>query len=258
MRALAWLLRAYIMRFPIARGKGVVLRRLIRSLPIELREFEADVPGGGRVTLRWDEVVGRTLLRDGSFERAELRAMLEHVTTEATVVDIGANVGLVTVPLALAGGRVIAIEPLPENVERLRKNILCNKLTNVVVVEAAAGADDGRAVLHSALDPAFGSLHEVVKYRAAADVEVRLRSLDSLWRELEKPAVKLVKIDVEGAELEVLAGGREVLETCNPVVIVEAGPGGAADAVYELLTGLGYDEATPMEFATESHLFSKR
>lgn len=246
------------MRFPLASGKGVVLRHLVRLLPVELREFEVDVPGGGRVNVRWDEVLGRKLLREGSFERAEIAAMLEKVSPDGTVVDVGANVGLVTIPLALAAARVIAVEPLPQNIERLRDNVRRNALTNVVVIEAAAGAADGSAVLHSAADPAFGSLHEVVKYRASGDVEVRLRSLDSLWRELKQPAVELVKIDVEGAELAVLEGGRELLETCGPVLLVEADRGAAVDAVHELLAALGYDEATPTGFSAGNHLFSRR
>jgi FkbM family methyltransferase len=246
------------MRFPVARGKGVVLRNLVRFLPVELREFDARVPGGGRVTVRWDEVVGRKLLRDGSFERAEMDAMLENVSPDGTVVDVGANVGLLTIPLALVAAHVIALEPLPQNIERLRENVRRNDLANVIVVEAAAGATDGTAVLHSAADPAFGSLREVVKYRTSGDIEVRLRSLDSLWHELMRPAVELVKIDVEGAELEVLEGGREVLETCSPVLLVEAGRGAASDAVHELLTTLGYDAVTPVGFSAENHLFSKR
>jgi FkbM family methyltransferase len=246
------------MRFPLARGKGVVLRRLVRFLPIELREFEAQVPGGGRVTVRWDEVVGRKLLREGSFERVEIDTMVANLTAEGTAVDVGANVGLVTIPLALTAGRVIAVEPLAQNVERLRENVRRNALTNVVVVEAAAGAGDGSSILHSAADPAFGSLREVVKYRASADIEVRLRSLDSLWRELDRPVVELVKIDVEGAELDVLEGGRVLLETCGPVVLVEASRGVAADAVHELLSGLGYVEATPAGFSDENHLFHTR
>jgi len=244
------------MHFPLARGKGFVLRHVVRLLPVELREVEVEVPPGGRVRARWDEVIGRKLLRDGSFERAEIGAMLGTVTAQSTVIDVGANVGLVTIPLALATARVIAVEPLPQNIEQLRGNVRRNDLTNVVVVEAAAGAADGTAVLHSAADPAFGSLHEVVKYRAAGDLEVTLRSLDSLWEELGRPVVGLVKIDVEGAEVEVLEGGRELLSACGPAVLVEVGASGSA--VRELLAALGYAETTPPGLSTENHLYRRR
>jgi FkbM family methyltransferase len=245
------------MRFPLASGKGLLLRYVVRFLPVARREFEVDVPPGGRVRARWDEVIGRKLLRDGSFERAEIGAMLATVTAQSTVIDVGANVGLVTIPLALATARVIAVEPLPQNIEQLRGNVRRNDLTNVVVVEAAAGAADGSAMLHSAVDPAFGSLHEVVKHRASGDVEVSLRSLDSLWNELGRPVVELVKIDVEGAELEVLEGGRELIAACGPAVLVEAGHGVAAHAVEELLAALGYAETTPPGLSTENHLYRK-
>jgi FkbM family methyltransferase len=256
VRALAWLLRAYVMHFPLASGKGFVLQHVVRLLPVELREVEVDVPPGGRVRARWDEVIGRKLLRDGSFERAEIVAMLGTVTAGSTVIDVGANVGLVTIPLALATARVIAVEPLPQNIEQLRGNVRRNGLTNVDVVEAAAGAVDGSAVLHSAADPAFGSLHEVVKHRATGDLEVTLRSLDSLWNELGRPVVNLVKIDVEGAELEVLEGGRELIATCSPAVLVEVGD--SATAVHELLASLGYAETTPPGLSSENHLYRRR
>ena len=169
------------MRFPIASGKGLVLRHVVPHLPVELREVEVEVPPAVAFGRAGMQLIGRKLLRDGFFERAEIVAMLGTVTGQSTVIDVGANVGLVTIPLALATARVIAIEPLPQNIEQLRGNVRRNGLTNVVVVEAAAGAADGSAVLHSAADPAFGSLHEVVKHRAAGDLEVTLRSLDSLW-----------------------------------------------------------------------------
>ena len=249
------LLEAYVLRFPIARGKGVVLRHLVRRLPLAMREFETSVPGGGRVALRIDDVTGRMVLRDGSFERAEILAMVNCLTGSGTAIDVGANIGLVTISLALAAAQVVALEPLPANVVRLRENVQRNALANVVIVEAAAGASDGTAVMHAAADPAFGSLRELVKYRASEEFEVRLRSLDSVWQELERPVVELVKIDVEGAELDVFEGGRELLATCRPVVLVEADHGGAADAVHGLLSRLGYREATPPGFTNENHLF---
>jgi FkbM family methyltransferase len=255
MRAVARLLRAYVLRFPIPRGKGFVLRHVVSRIPIGEREFEAEVPGGGRVIVRWDEVVGRKILRDGSFERTEIETMLAAVTRNGTAIDVGANVGLVTIPLALAAARVLAIEPLAENATRLRDNAQRNNLTNLVIVEAAAGAADGRAVLHSAVDPAFGSIRKVVKYRVAGDLNVVLRSLDSIWHELNRPLVELVKIDVEGSEQDVLYGSREVLEKCRPMIVIEADPGGAADGVRDFLSALGYIERTPVGFSHENHLF---
>jgi FkbM family methyltransferase len=257
---IARILRAYVLRFPVARGKGVVLRHIVPLLSQRDREFEFSA-GGGTVVVGWDEVVGRHILRDGSFEPAELAAALACVGPGDTVIDVGANIGLFTVPLALAagsGGSVVAIEPLPNNVRRLRANLSRNGLDAVRVVEAAVGKADGRATLHTAGDPAFGSLREIVKHTRSGDLDVELRSLDSLWGELGRPAVALVKIDVEGAELDVLDGAQDLLTAARPALLVEADPGAAADAVRAKLDLAGYAEATPPGFGRENHLFRPR
>jgi FkbM family methyltransferase len=257
---IARLVRAYVLHFPVARGKGVALRHIVPRLAERDREFEFST-GGGTVVVGWDEIVGRHILREGSFEPAELAAALACVRPGDTAIDVGANIGLLTVPLALAvasAGLVVAIEPLPTNVRRLRANLARNGLDAVRIVEAAVGEADGRATLHTAGDPAFGSLREIVKHRTSGDLDVELRSLDSLWAELGRPAVALVKIDVEGAELEVLDGAGELLATARPVLLVEADPGAAADAVRAKLDVAGYAEVTPTGFSRENHLFRAR
>jgi FkbM family methyltransferase len=250
--------RSYVMRFPVARGKGFVIRTIAPRLALEHREFDAVVPGGGIVALRWDEVVGRHVLRHGSFEEAEVETARACLATRDVAIDVGANVGLIAIPLALAVGplgRVVAVEPLPENVERLERNIRRNNLDNVTVVAAAAGPDDGELELNVAADPAFASAGAVTKYRATGTLTVPCRRLDSLWRELGHPQVALVKIDVEGAELGVLDGAVELLHASRPVVLVEADIGEAADAVASHLESAGYVEATPAGFSAVNHLF---
>jgi FkbM family methyltransferase len=254
------LVRAYVLRFPVARGKGAVLRHIVPLLPKRGREFEFTA-GGGTVVVGWDEVVGRHILREGTFEPAELAAALTCVRPGDNVIDVGANIGLLTVPLARAvtpDGMVVAVEPLPGNVGRLRANLARNGLDAVHIVEAAAGRADGRATLHTAGDPAFGSLREIVKYRTSGDLDVALRSLDSLWCELGRLPISLVKIDVEGAELDVLAGARELLATEHPVLLIEANPGAPAETVRAELDAGGYVEATPPGFGRENHLFRPR
>lgn len=250
--------RWYVISFPLARGKGIVLRQVAPRLPVEDREFDAPVAGGGVVVLRWDEVVGRHVLRHGSFEQPEVKTARACLQPGDVAVDVGANVGLLTVPLALAvgpGGRVLAVEPLPENVERLERNVHRNGIGNVTVVSAAAGAEDGEVQLQVAADSAFSSVEPVTKYRVSGALRVPCRRLDSLWDELGRPRVALVKIDVEGAELSVLDGAQELLRTSRPVLLVEADPGVAADALAARLGEAGYVRATPPGFGRENHLF---
>ncbi|HTZ07009.1 MAG TPA: FkbM family methyltransferase [Gaiellaceae bacterium] len=251
-RLVAGVARAYVVRFPLARGKGFVVGSVAPRLPVEDREFEAAVPGG-TVVLRWDEASGRRVLREGAYELAEVEAARRVLAPGDTAIDVGANVGLFTIPLATAAGHVVAVEPLAENVERLVANVSRNSLDNVTVVDASAGDTDGTIELTVAADPAFGSVGEVTKHHAAGTRAVRSIRIDSLWAELGCPPVAFLKIDVEGAELRVLDGASELLRTCRPVLLVEADPGDAAAAVAAHLSG--YTETTPAGFSPVNHLF---
>ena len=257
---IARLLREYVLRFPLARGKGFVLRHVTARLPEHAREFETRI-GPVTVSARWDEVAGRRILRTGHFESAELEAALAAVAPGDTVIDVGANIGLLTCPLAWAvgsEGTVVAVEPLADNVRRLRANLERNGLENTQVIEAAAAEEDGRRLLRVAGDPAFASLLPIVKHSTVDKVEVPVRSLDSIWSELGQPDVALVKIDVEGAELDVIEGAAQLLEQVHPALIVESDPGDRETRMRRRLDAIGYDEATPHGFAPNNYLYRAR
>src|SRR5262245_56179491 len=135
------------------------------------------------------------------------------------LIDVGANVGQMTLEAAeLTGptGRVIAIEPAPGNLKLLRAHVQANGFQDrVEIVEAACGSEAGSATFHL-----FGSdtdvvgsghnLHGPVCEGDWQQLPVRICTIDELCRtKLLRPAV--VKIDVEGAELEVLRGSIETL-----------------------------------------------
>jgi len=163
------------------------------------------------------------------------------------VVDVGANVGLITVPLARAGAIVTAIEPVPENAARIRRSALLSGVADRVrVVEVALGEsagsvtmvrDDGMgATTGNALDasiaPGAGGRRSVV-------ARARLDDLD-LGR------VDVMKLDVEGSELLVLRGATALLTDQRPVIVAECNAtlmpryGHSFLDVAALLTPLGY------------------
>ena len=171
------------------------------------------------------------------------------------VFDVGANVGQMTLEAAfLTGptGRVIAVEPSPGNLELLRSHVQANGLQDrVEIVEAACGSEPGTATLHlygSATD-AVGSGHNLHGPVCKGDwqqLKVRVCSIDQLCREqLLCPSV--VKIDVEGAELEVLRGSVETLRRHRPQVLFGFHPFAFSDPVQAsaeivtLLSECGYD-----------------
>lgn len=138
------------------------------------------------------------------------------------VADIGANIGFYTVKFARLvgpGGRVLSVEPDPGVADILEHNILVNKLANVDVVRAAAGDKLGTLRLGRA---AASSWYTGVHYKQAAEwIEVPAYPLDLIVEERGLRPIHVVKIDVEGAETEVLQGMEELLREDRPVLLVE-------------------------------------
>lgn len=175
---------------------------------------------------------------------ALLRLAAEFVRPGSTVWDIGANVGLFSVASAVAagpGGRVLAVEPDPVMAGLLRRSAAANSGHAPVEVLSAAICDElsvarfhvakrNRATNH--LD-GFGS-------REAGGVRsthlVLTVTLD--WLAARFPAPDVIKIDVEEAELAVLAGGSRVLAQSPTIICEVAGQNTAA--VWDLLHAHGY------------------
>lgn len=164
-------------------------------------------------------------------------------------VDVGASTGWFTVPVALSLTDVIAIEPNPRAAARLRANMELNGLTAegaggwlVTLIEAAASDRIGRAVLHH--NPALpltsgASLETHIRPRAnRASLEVATVTVDHAVAGRE---VALIKIDVEGHELAVLAGAAATVADCRPALILEANTTAEANGLASWLAANNYD-----------------
>jgi len=153
------------------------------------------------------------------------------------VIDVGAHVGKYSLPAAkLVGekGKVIAIEAHPGNFKALQTNILLNGFKNIIAIEIAAfNQDNKRLLLSGSRDNGF-SLKSNLKENS---FEVETRTIDSLSQELGIEKVNWVKIDVEGAEVEVLEGMREVLRKNKKLRMLIEVHGENKYKVNELLEG---------------------
>ena len=152
-------------------------------------------------------------------EAADVDALRAWITPGTTVVDVGANIGFFTVRFARwvePDGRVIAIEPEPENLRQLRRRIgKAGVTSNVEVIEGVVAEEPG--MLHLWLCPTNPAAHHL----AADGMPVRAWTIDGLMAARGWPVVSLIKIDVDGAEVRVLRGARETLTRWHPVLFVE-------------------------------------
>jgi len=151
-------------------------------------------------------------------EQALIRAMVASLRPGDVFLDVGANIGVVSILVAGAVGpevTVHALEPEPENYRALGKNIAANGMDRVTAHEVALGAASGPSVLHVAGESGTGS-HSLVTGDRSGSTPIPIEVIrgDAFVSTLARtPAV--IKIDVEGAELDVLRGLEGTLETSD-------------------------------------------
>jgi FkbM family methyltransferase len=210
---------------------------------------------GSRIRLFVDRgsLIERILLSDHIWEPVLHTRLRFALSPGDTFVDCGANVGAHACVLAEhvgTRGRVVAIEPVPELADRLARNVALNGLRNVSIVRKAAAAEAGRRQFYA---PAVGEdnqgqgsfyTHEGTGQRP---IEVETEPLDDILARLGGKRVTAIKIDVEGAELDVLRGATRTLALQRPVVFFEYHPaawdraGATMEDLRDLLVdGCGY------------------
>ena len=218
------------------------LGRLRPLLPVPHKGVrEASFPGGVRLRLDLRESIQRDWYA-GVYDRRELAFLRKRLRGGGDFVDVGAHVGMYAVSAALAlrgRGRVLAFEPNPTARSQLEENVRLNGCDNVIVSARATAEASGPGLLHVPVtpDPSFSSL-EPGRFAEAEPVRIEQTTVDAEVAALDLEPV-LVKIDVEGAELSVLAGMTQTLERRRPTLLVEVGPQTAAETE-RLLSARGY------------------
>jgi FkbM family methyltransferase len=206
--------------------------RLYRSLswPLATKlaaETEVEVIGGSRMFVRTDDLVGRVIAISGVWE-PNLTALFKSALAPGDVcIDVGAHIGYYTLLAARVvgpGGHVYAFEPSPSNNRALRRNIALNKLPNVTALDVAAGAETRRATLYEgpATNSGQATLNAAFAAKSAAplhETTVEVAPVASLVPEEEWDRTRVIKIDVEWEELDVLRGLQPVFDRGRPLSV---------------------------------------
>jgi FkbM family methyltransferase len=154
-------------------------------------------------------------------------SLFKFLTNEdSRVLDIGANIGLTAIAFSqiCPHGRIAAIEPVPRTFEYLRKNVSSAGAHNVNLFNFAIGNTEG-SVLMQGHPSNFACSFVADNYTVPATdhfaCTVPIKRVDDIFSELSLDRLDLMKVDVEGFELEVFAGARETLNTYKPIVFLE-------------------------------------
>lgn len=183
----------------------------------------------------------------GGFEKRTLRAYRRLVKPGAVVLDIGANVGSHTLPLAVlvgAAGKVIAYEPTQYAIEKLKVNLSLNQaIAARVAAHQVMLVESGQVPVEDALYSSWplgaeDTVHPKHRGRLMSTAGATSMTLDAAVRSAGVERVDFIKLDVDGHELSVLKGGLESMRRDRPEIMLELAPyahDGAQDQFEELL-----------------------
>ena len=199
------------------------------------------IVGGALRGNRWCPASGGKLLRVllGTYEPEQTSLFLQQIGPGDVVVDIGAACGYYTLlssRLVGKAGRVVAFEPDPKNAAYLRRHVSANRLRQAMVLQMALSDNAGKARFGGGCGTGTGRLCDEGAY------DVTVRRLDDVATQLQLAPTHL-KIDVEGAELNVLRGGEQTIRRYQPTIFLSTHPGIVStvhDDCCDLLTRWGY------------------
>lgn len=258
-------------QFPLIQS---LLRRLFKPShsEVEVHDFDGDLT----MRLRLGEHMQRRTFWMGYYSREIIGLMKRRLSAGMVVLDIGANVGEITLIAAKAvgpTGKVFSFEPIAEIADRLEWHVRANHFRHVTVVREALAAkkadnvpiyrqpDSSRADDNGGL----GSLYAATRNTSPTQF-IRVNTLDAWLEEHPVDRIDLIKIDIEGAELPCLQGADRTLTRFDPAIIIEIQDHSAARAGYRQsdilvhLARLGYafwkiergSELTPLDITSLS------
>ncbi len=236
---------------PFVPGRYLITEFLAHLMWTEQdRSAIARLPGGGFLTVDMKEWSGRQMYL-GIYETDETKLIKSLLRPGSIFIDGGANIGYFTViAAAIVGntGKVYSFEPVPWLNDILSSNIAINHFSNVVISNVALSSFSGITDLYvSEVGAINGAASMASSPRRQARISVETISLDEYLRNLGADHVDLIKLDIEGAEVQALKGAYELLSRPDaPALIVEVNPfllqrlNIPIEMIEHIITGYGY------------------
>lgn len=253
---LKYLLRAIIhllIRFPLTEERGFKLATFIRwnyrqesVRPLQIT-YDQDI----RIWVRLHHLLEAQIFYQGADrkDRGEMRLLDRLLRQDSVFFDVGGNIGVMAMYAAkrVPLGRVHTFEPLSANIDLMQANLALNDFQNIVVNKTAASNVAGELAIHvlAANNTGATSLYPEAGETTPHEMVQAVR-LDEYVAEHGIDRIDVVKLDVEGAEMDALEGFRESLQRFRPHVVMEVTrsiierAGRSPDEIIEFWHDLGY------------------
>jgi FkbM family methyltransferase len=196
----------------------------------------------------------------GKYDDEKRSALLSFLRPGGVALDVGANIGFYTVPMAIRakeiGAHVVAMEPVAGNAEWLRYNLALNGCLLVTqVLEVALGNECGQVEIVLADDFIAGSVVGNAMFGSQElygpqfpRTMVQRETLDRIWH--NKGRIDIVKLDIEGHETKFLEGGRKTISAHRPALLIEL------NRVHQEIRGIDFDTAI-LSLLPEHYIFAE-
>ena len=250
--------RGWFKDWPFTRGHYLPTRFLpmLESAGI-IQTVRYEVEPGIVFFVKPDDVIENEILSGRIWDPEIWNWISSHLQPGSTMVDVGAHIGTMTIRGAkVVGtkGKVLAVEPNPNTAAKLRANVEASGWPQVKIEQVACGASDGKLDLFigSRVNSGSSSLSKKNAEEHGASgtsVTVDLVKLDELVERNGLTRIDVIKVDVEGAETQVITGGQESIRKFHPVLILETvdhmlrNMGSSFSELESLLGSLGYVRA---------------
>lgn len=202
-----------------------------------------------------NEHMGSQIFWRGFYSGGQLKILDNLLQPEMTFVDIGANQGEFTVFAAkrLTKGQVISFEPVSTVFKKLELNIKANNFKNVKLIQKGLGSQKGFFTVYSSgeeskdgtLNEGLYTIHSTIKRNEVYET-IEIICFDDFIEEQNINKIDVMKIDIEGAELEALKGAKKTIESSKPIIIMEVNEetsraaGYSAKELIDYLGNMGY------------------
>lgn len=210
--------------------KAIFVRKRCLIVDQEVVGFLSFKESKSRFYLHASSYIESKILQDGIHARHVLNEIFNNLKQNSLFIDVGANIGSISIPIAKLTGdigvEVVACEASCAMRKKLEANIGLNALSNIRVNKSAIFSHDRGLTFYeqtsSNVNMGLSSVKQNDDIGDFIETQVQSKTLDSLYDELgTNKEISVVKIDVQGAEIDVLKGATEIIREQRPVFIFE-------------------------------------